>query len=251
MDIIRIHRLELDCIVGIRPQERVHQQRVRLDLAMHADVSQAGRTGRISMTADYDQAAHEVAALLSFRRYHLIEMAAEEVAAMLLGIHAGVQRVDVRIEKPGALAGRARAASVEVKRRRSDFPRSIERSPHGEQQVLLDTRESRLELLRIEPGQHTVLSATGPSATGPSAAGRSDATQTDASRPDASHGEDGGAESLCWLLSGNASSEQGPLSLHLPDGAIQASADSPTRLHCPGPDPALLFRCWRRTLKDH
>lgn len=246
MDIIRIHRLELDCIVGIRPQERLHQQRVRLDLAMHADVSQAGRTGRISMTADYDQAAHEVAALLSFRRYHLIEMAAEEVAAMLLGIHAGVQRVDVRIEKPGALAGRARAASVEVKRRRSDFPRSIERSPQGEQQVLLDTRESRLALLRIEPGQHTVLSVVGHSAAGHSAAG-----PADASPADASHAEDGSAESLCWLLSGNAISEQGPLSLRLPEGAIQASAESPSRLHCPGPDPALLFRCWRRTLKDH
>ncbi len=77
MDVIRVHRLELDCIVGIRPPEREHQQRVRLDLGLHADVSQAGRTGRISLTADYDQVAHEVAALLGFRRYHLIEMAAE------------------------------------------------------------------------------------------------------------------------------------------------------------------------------
>lgn len=230
MDIIRIHRLELDCIVGIRPPERVHQQRVRLDLGLHADVSQAGRTGRISMTADYDQVAHEIAALLSFRRYHLIEMAAEEVAAMLLGIHAGVQRVDVRIEKPGALAGRARAASVEVKRRRSDFPRSIERSPEGEQQVLLDTRESRLELLRIDPGQRA--SAVDP-------------------RQPAGAPEHGPADALYWLLSGSASSEQGALLQGLPEGAIQASADSPSHLHCPGPEAALLFRCWRRTPRDH
>ena len=72
MDVIRIHRLQLDCIVGIRPSEREVEQRVRLDLGLHADVSQAGRTGRNSLTADYDQVAHEVAALLSFRRYHLI-----------------------------------------------------------------------------------------------------------------------------------------------------------------------------------
>lgn len=220
MDLIRIHRLELDCIVGIRPLERVHQQRIRLDLGLHADVSQAGRTGRISMTVDYDQVAHEVEALLSFRRYHLIEMAAEEVAAMLLGIHAGVQRVDVRIEKPGALAGRARAASVEVKRRHRDFPRSVERSAEGEQQVLLDTRESRLELLRIEPGRQA------------SAA-------------------ESAADALYWLLSGSASSEAGALPQGLPDGAIQASADSPSHLHCPGPESALLFRCWRRTPRDH
>ncbi len=230
MDIIRIHRLELDCIVGLRPDERVHQQRVRLDLGLHADVAQAGRTGRISLTADYDQVAHEVEALLSFRRYHLIEMAAEEVAAMLLGIHDGVQRVDVRIEKPGALAGRARAASVEVKRRRADFPRSLERTPHGEQHVLLDTRESRLELLRIEPGQ------------------RASATEH---MQRAGAAEQGPAECLYWLLSGSASGEQGWLALHLPEGAIQASAGSPSHLHCPGPEAALLFRCWRRTPRDH
>jgi FolB domain-containing protein len=90
MDVVRIHRLELDCIVGIRPQEREHRQRVRLDIALHADLSQAGRLGRISLTADYDRVAHEVTALLGFRHYHLIEMAAEEVAAMLLGIHSCV-----------------------------------------------------------------------------------------------------------------------------------------------------------------
>ena len=221
MDVIRIHRLELDCIVGIRPPEREHQQRVRLDLGLHADVSPAARSGRISLTADYDQVAHEVAALLSFRRYHLIEMAAEEVAAMLLGIHASVQRVDVRIEKPGALAGRARAASVEVKRKRRDFPSSVERLPYGEREVLLETREARLELLRIDPEQELY------------------------ELPDSS------SEALCWLLSGAASGEQGSLSARLPEGASHFSSDCPNRLRSLGPDPALLFRCWRRNLTSH
>ena len=221
MDVIRIHRLELDCIVGIRPSEREHQQRVRLDLGLHADVSEAGRTGRISLTADYDQVAHEVAALLSFRRYHLIEMAAEEVSAMLLGIHSGVQRVDVRIEKPGALAGRARAASVEVRRTRKDFPRAVEQAPYGAHELLLETREARLELLRIEAKGHV------------------------RETPDAA------VDTLYWLLSGNASGEHGPLASALPEGAIRASSDHPGQLHNPGPDPAWVFRCWRQNLIGH
>jgi dihydroneopterin aldolase len=194
---------------------------VRLDLGLHADVSQAGRTGRISLTADYDQVAHEVAALLSFRRYHLIEMAAEEVAAMLLGIHASVQRVDVRIEKPGALAGRARAASVEVKRQRRDFPRSLERQAHVSRELLLDTREARLELVRIEPEQELSES------------------------PEAS------AEALYWLLSGVVQGDDGLLSARLPEGASHSSSGSASRLRCLGPDPAVLFRCWRRHLIAH
>jgi len=227
MDVIRIHRLELDCIVGIRPREREQAQRVRLDLSLYTDLSAAGRAGRISLTVDYDQVAHEVTALLEFRRYHLVEMAAEEVSAMLLGAHAAVQRVDVRIEKPGALGGRARAASVQVRRQRGDFPVNVQQLEHGRCEVLLDTREARLELVRIEP--HSSLSA-GPGFT---------------------------AAALYWILSGSVEGEKGmdgepgPIAPWLPAGAIRSFSDPPKPLHNPGPDPACLFRCWKRTPTGH
>jgi FolB domain-containing protein len=226
-DVIRIHRLELDCIVGIRPQEREHRQRVRLDIGLHADLSHAGRSGRISLTADYDQVAHEVATLLAFRHYHLVEMAAEEVSAMLLGLHPGVERVDLRIEKPGALEGRARAASVEVRRARRDYPVSVLDAEHGAQ-VLLETREARLDLLRIEPGQSVC--------TGPSYA----------------------ACSLEWVVEGALEAVTGAEAAtgvdattrhvpSLPAGVIQSISEAPTRFRNPGPEWACLFRCWKRT----
>jgi FolB domain-containing protein len=217
MDVVRIRGLELDCIVGIRPQEREHRQRVRLDIGLYADVSQAGRTGRISLTVDYDQVAHEVALLLGFRHYHLIEMAAEEVSAMLLGVHTGVHRVALRIEKPGALEGRARAASVEVRRARSDFPMNVEQAPHGHDELLLETRDARLEILRIEPGRAAAFGPLFP------------------------------ARSLYWLLSGSLNTEHGVVDSELPGGAILSSSDVPSLLRNPGPDPARLFRCWKRT----
>jgi FolB domain-containing protein len=224
MDVVRIHRLELDCIVGIRPQEREHRQRVRLDIALHADLSQAGRLGRISLTADYDRVAHEVAALLGFRHYHLIEMAAEEVAAMLLGIHASVERVDVRIEKPGALEGRARAASVEVRRARRDYPVSQVTAPHGENSLLLETREATLELVRIEPQR---------------------SASTEVAFP---------ARCLWWVVQGEVEWDAGRLAPEaerlepeLPGGVIQTFSDAPTRLRNPGLETACLFRCSKRT----
>ena len=228
MDVIRIHRLELDCIVGIRPREREQAQRVRLDLALHADVSAAGRAGRINLTVDYDLVAHEVTALLEFRRYHLVEMAAEEVSAMLLGAHPMVQRVDVRIEKPGALGGRARAASVQVRRRRSDFPGSVQEMGQGARcEVLLETREARLELLRIGPHSSS------------------------------SGGPGFPAAALYWLLSGSVEGERGtdgelgPIAPWLPAGAIRSFSDPPRALHNPSPDPACLFRCWKRMPTGH
>lgn len=216
MDIIRIHGLELDCIVGTWPHEREREQRVRLDLRFHADLSPAGRAGRISLTTDYDRAAHEIVALLRFRHYQLIEMAAEEVSAMLLGIHSGLMRVDVRIEKPGALEGRARAASVEVRRTRENFPRQAQTAPYGLCEVILDTREARLEILTIEPGQRT--------ADVPAFA----------------------AQALAWLAEGQLSAFEAGV-----NEFIQISSAAPLPLHNPGPDRARLFRCWKRTPKSH
>ena len=123
MDLIRIRGLEIDCVVGVRPQEREREQRVHIDLALGLDLSPAGRTGRIALTCNYDETADFVIAMLKFRRFHLIEMATEELSAMLLGVHAALELVDIRLDKPAALDGRARAASVEVQRTPDGVPR--------------------------------------------------------------------------------------------------------------------------------
>jgi hypothetical protein len=158
---------------------------------------------------------------LSFRHYHLVEMAAEEVSAMLLGLHAGVHRVDLRIEKPGALQGRARAASVEVQRSREDFPFRTDERPHGDRQLLLETRDARLELLRVAPG-----------------------FRVEGAPPFA-------AECLSWLSRGQLVTDNGPLGDDLPSGAVTESSTAVTPVWNPGVDQSHLFRCWRKTHSGH
>jgi FolB domain-containing protein len=152
MDLIRIKGLELDCIVGVRPLEREREQRVRIDLALGLDTRPAGRTGRIALTCDYDIVAEQVIAMLRFRRYHLIEMATEELAAMLLGIHPVLGSVEIHLDKPAALDGRARAASVEIRRVRSDFPGRALALEGAQGTALLETREAGLYRLELAPG---------------------------------------------------------------------------------------------------
>jgi dihydroneopterin aldolase len=152
MDVIRIIGLELDCIVGIFAFERDREQRVRLDLALGVDTRKAGRSGRISQTVDYDRVAAQVIAMLRFRRYQLIEMAAEELCAMLLGTQPELVDVRVNLEKPGALEGRARAASVEITRTRQDF--EVQSQPRGDllELALLRTRDAALSAFEIPDG---------------------------------------------------------------------------------------------------
>jgi dihydroneopterin aldolase len=152
MDYIHIEELELDCIVGVRPWERRRPQRILLDLSLGLDASRAGRLGRIGLTCDSDQVAAEVQALLRFREYQLIEVATEELAAMLFGVHGALRSVEIKLTKRGALPGRARGAAVSLQRVRSEYPRRSVTAPFGQLEVLLETYEAGLYLLSLEPG---------------------------------------------------------------------------------------------------
>ncbi len=150
-DQLVIEGLEIDCIVGVLPHEREHTQLLRVDLAVTRGLALAGRSGRITDTVDYARIADEVAALLRFRRYRLLENAAEELAAMILGLHEGSESVDLRLTKPEAISG-ARGAGVKIERRPNDYPRRRETPDWGEVEVLLETREAGLYLLHIAAG---------------------------------------------------------------------------------------------------
>lgn len=150
-DRIEIEALELDCVVGILPDEREREQPLVVDAVLELDLSIAGRSGRIADTCDYAQLTGELVALLKFRRYKLLENAAEELAAMVLGVHAGIARVELRLAKPCALPGTCQAA-IRVSRDPSDYPHRREPARFGEVEVLLETREAGLYLLHVDPG---------------------------------------------------------------------------------------------------
>ncbi len=151
-DTIVLESLQVPCIIGVRPEERTNEQPLAVDVELGIDLREAGRTGRISDTCDYDNIANDVIHLLRFRRYRLLEGAAHELAGMLLGVHQHLERVSLRLRKPLALTGRARAASVAIARTQQDFPRRFESASFGQVEVLLETREAGLYLLHVDPG---------------------------------------------------------------------------------------------------
>lgn len=149
MDTIRVNGLELECIVGLRPEERLVAQRVVVDIALGCDTREAGRTGRIRATLDYDRIARDVVALLEFRRYKLLEVAAEELALMLLSAYPSAHWVELTLEKPGALTGRARSASIQVRRTRDDLGTLIGDVPGSPLRV----EDAEFSVLELAPGQ--------------------------------------------------------------------------------------------------
>lgn len=151
-DRIFISALRVDCIIGVLDHERERPQPLLLDVELGLDTASAAYSGRITETCDYGRVAAEIATLLEFRRYKLLEMAAAELAAMLLGVHPMIDDLRLRMTKPQALRGRAQAAGVEVFRRAREQVRMRERNEFGEVEILHQSRAAGLYLLHIDPG---------------------------------------------------------------------------------------------------
>jgi len=151
MDSVEIRGLSCRCIIGIRPRERRVSQRVQLDLELSVDLERAGKSGRIAHTIDYSRASTEIIALLQFRRYTLLEVAAEECAGWLFAAYPAVQGVALSIAKPQALAGQAESGGVRILRKRPAEP-VRERRPFGFVQAQLETSEAHISLVGLDAG---------------------------------------------------------------------------------------------------
>ena len=113
-DYIHIRDLELECIVGILPEERLRPQPVRINLRLGCDLAAAGNSDDISQTVDYRQVRARVIELVVNSRFGLIEKLAQKIAESVLEV-PGIASVQVILDKPRALAD-CRSVAVEILR---------------------------------------------------------------------------------------------------------------------------------------
>jgi len=119
-DRILIEDLRLRCVVGVHPDERLRPREVVLQITLHTDLRAAGASDALADTVDY-QALHDgLVELVESSQDLLVERLAARIGDHCLA-DSRVARVDVRLEKPGALA-RARGIAVEVSRVRDVGP---------------------------------------------------------------------------------------------------------------------------------
>jgi D-erythro-7,8-dihydroneopterin triphosphate epimerase len=118
VDKIYIKDMLVRCVIGVFEDERREKQDVVINVVMHADLSEAGRTDDIKDSVDYKAIKKRILKLVEGSKFFLVEALAEAVAALCLE-DGRVARVDVLVEKPGALRF-ARSVGVEVTRSRKD-----------------------------------------------------------------------------------------------------------------------------------
>ncbi len=111
MDVLRLNAIEVDCILGDLPEERVTEQKVRVDVAMEIDLQDAALSDSLDDTVDYAILVGDIREALEEAKCRLLERAADVVADVCLA-DPRVERVTVCVRKFGTVKG---LGSAEVK----------------------------------------------------------------------------------------------------------------------------------------
>lgn len=115
-DQIQVNDLLLRTIIGINEEERRNRQDVLINITLFADTRPAGASDDIADAVNYRTVTKRIISMVESSRFFLVEKMAAEIARLCFE-DARVERVRVRIEKPGALRF-ARSVGVEIERAR-------------------------------------------------------------------------------------------------------------------------------------
>jgi len=119
-DRIHIEDLTVSCIIGIRPEERVHKQNVVVNITLETDMRAAGQSDALEDTVDYSSLKDHIVAMMEQSEFFLIEKLAAEIASLCLQRDM-VSAARVRVDKPGALTF-AKSVGVDIHRSRATGP---------------------------------------------------------------------------------------------------------------------------------
>lgn len=118
MDKVFIKDLLVRGIIGINDWERREPQDILINIVLFTDTHRAAQTDRIEDCVNYRTVAKKVQAYAEHAARWTVEALANDLARLCLE-ETGVQRVVVRVEKPGAVRFAA-SVGVEIERGRED-----------------------------------------------------------------------------------------------------------------------------------
>ena len=117
MNTISIVDLEIICIIGIHPNERVKEQALLLDIYLDVDFGESTIADDINETIDYTIIAELATQLAISKKYKLIESFCSDLNDLFLDTFKNIQYSNITVKKPNALP-KAKYASYSMKKNR-------------------------------------------------------------------------------------------------------------------------------------
>lgn len=118
MDKVIIKNLSARGIIGINDWERKKKQEILINVILFADFHKAGKSDKIEDCVNYRTVSKLLLSHAEIAARFTVEALAEDLASICLE-QPKVQKVIVRVEKPGA-ARFAESVGVEIERTKSD-----------------------------------------------------------------------------------------------------------------------------------
>lgn len=162
LDEVRLENLEVRCVVGIYPREKVEPQPVIVNLMMFLDTRRAGRHVSLRDTIDYAAVAGEIRFVLEHSHFRLLETAADALSHLLLAPgpkdqpRAQPEALELQLKKPAALGG-GTMASVTVRRTRAEVITKTLATSIGPLEVLHQSADCSLYRITVPAGGETAL----------------------------------------------------------------------------------------------
>jgi FolB domain-containing protein len=119
MDKVIIRDLVARGIIGVNDWERNNPQEILINIVLFTDIRKAGETDNLEFSVNYRTVAKRVIRHAETAQRLTVEALATDLARICLS-EPGVKKVQVRIEKPGAVRFAA-AVGVEIERSIEDF----------------------------------------------------------------------------------------------------------------------------------
>jgi len=114
MDIIYIHGLKIECVIGVWEWERRIKQTITLDVDLAADIPRAAQSDALEDTLNYKAVAKRLMEYVGESQFQLIETLAERLAGILQD-EFEVPWFRLRVSKGGAVRG-SRDVGIVVER---------------------------------------------------------------------------------------------------------------------------------------
>ncbi|MDS1029728.1 dihydroneopterin aldolase [Bacillota bacterium LX-D] len=119
MDKILLQNMAFYGYHGVMPEENVLGQKFFIDVELHLNLQQPGRSDRVEDTVNYAHVYEQIKEIVEKQKFQLIEALGETIAQNILEKQTLVQEVLVRVKKPEApIPGIFDYVAIEVNRKR-------------------------------------------------------------------------------------------------------------------------------------
>jgi dihydroneopterin aldolase len=114
MDIVFIHDLQIETVIGIYDWERKIRQTISLDIEMATDISKAAKSDSIEDALSYKTVAKRLIEFVQQSEFELVEALAEKICSIVMD-EFSVPWIKLTLHKPGAVRG-SRSVGVIIER---------------------------------------------------------------------------------------------------------------------------------------